>query len=550
MSTSARRSRLPLGAAFLVCLVGLLLLAWVNRFVQDDAFISFRYAANLVAGEGLVWNAGEPVEGYTNFLWVLALAAGVHLGFEPVGFSIALGLACFALSLTLTYRLALLFVPSRGTALLAMFLLGSNFTFSSYATGGLETQLQTSLFSAAAYVLLISVSDRSWTSGRAALLSTVLGLAVLTRLDSAVLCAVFIPAAAVLILREGTPLRGRISRLACLIAPLGALVGCWFLWKVRTYGDVLPNTFYLKAASTTPPFRGLYYVGSYFVRYGLVLVPLLLIVAHRGLPPQLRARRRHLSALLVAPVVLWLAYVVKVGGDFMEYRFLVPVLPFVFVWVAAAIAGGIRSTPVRASIVAVLLAASWSHSRTDEIWGMETIPDLALHVDLWGPIGERLGEHFEHDPTVTIATSTAGAIPYYSRLRTIDILGLNDLQVARNGEPLRDAPWYGLRAGHQKIASLDYVLTRGVHLLINHPWLVDREGDVPEAYTLSELNRWKGNDLRVRIPGLDRLPPTACIVEIPINEERALVAVYLRPHPRVDAAMRRGGWRVLPITEG
>src|SRR5688572_25266220 len=49
--------------------------AWAYRFLTDDAFISFRYARNLARGAGLVFNPGEaPVEGYTNFLWVLLLA--------------------------------------------------------------------------------------------------------------------------------------------------------------------------------------------------------------------------------------------------------------------------------------------------------------------------------------------------------------------------------------------------------------------------------------------------------------------------------------------
>ena len=45
----------------------------------DDAMISMRYARNLAEGHGLVWNPGEaPVEGYTNLLWTLWMAA-VHL---------------------------------------------------------------------------------------------------------------------------------------------------------------------------------------------------------------------------------------------------------------------------------------------------------------------------------------------------------------------------------------------------------------------------------------------------------------------------------------
>ena len=45
-----------------------------NRFIQDDAYISFRYVQNFVDGNGLVFNIGERVEGYTNLLWVLILS--------------------------------------------------------------------------------------------------------------------------------------------------------------------------------------------------------------------------------------------------------------------------------------------------------------------------------------------------------------------------------------------------------------------------------------------------------------------------------------------
>ena len=56
----------------------LVLLGWltsVSWFLSDDAFISFRYVRNLLEGHGLVFNPGEYVEGYSNFLWILELAA-------------------------------------------------------------------------------------------------------------------------------------------------------------------------------------------------------------------------------------------------------------------------------------------------------------------------------------------------------------------------------------------------------------------------------------------------------------------------------------------
>ena len=54
-------------------------------FVPDDSFISYRYAANLAGGHGLRFNPTDsPVEGYSNFLWIVLLAGAVRLGLDPV----------------------------------------------------------------------------------------------------------------------------------------------------------------------------------------------------------------------------------------------------------------------------------------------------------------------------------------------------------------------------------------------------------------------------------------------------------------------------------
>jgi len=61
-------------------------------FVCDDAFISFRYADNLVHHGELNFNPGQRVEGYTSFLWTVLIAAGIGLGLGPVPWSLGLGL--------------------------------------------------------------------------------------------------------------------------------------------------------------------------------------------------------------------------------------------------------------------------------------------------------------------------------------------------------------------------------------------------------------------------------------------------------------------------
>ena len=91
--------RLPAGFV-LCCLPWLVLLGWLTSlawFLCDDAFISFRYVRNLLEGHGLVFNPGEYVEGYSNFLWVLELAAlwGIF-GIRPEDAAPWLSVACTA----------------------------------------------------------------------------------------------------------------------------------------------------------------------------------------------------------------------------------------------------------------------------------------------------------------------------------------------------------------------------------------------------------------------------------------------------------------------
>ena len=118
-------------------------LAWVC----DDSFISIRYADNLLNGHGLVYNAGERVEGYTNLLWTLLLAALMYLGVTPLTAAKVPGIIAYAaLALCLAHWSwrqsrdgSRPFLP-----LAAGLVLISN-DFHVWATAGLETMLFTAL---------------------------------------------------------------------------------------------------------------------------------------------------------------------------------------------------------------------------------------------------------------------------------------------------------------------------------------------------------------------------------------------------------------------
>ncbi|MGH7282991.1 MAG: hypothetical protein ACRELY_15815, partial [Polyangiaceae bacterium] len=213
--------------------------AYHNRFLQDDAFISFRYARNLAQGRGLVFNAGERVEGITNLLWAVILAAIAKLGAAPEVSSQALGLTAFFATLLAVQALAEELAPESGVA--AAFFCGLNYTFSAYATSGLETSTQALAFTL--LVLLFARAERcGWSISRCAGLSALAGAALWLRLDSAIPVAVI--GGYALVRARKDP-----KRALALVIPCALLVGSLVAFKLTYYGDVLPNTFYAKTDS-------------------------------------------------------------------------------------------------------------------------------------------------------------------------------------------------------------------------------------------------------------------------------------------------------------
>ena len=171
--------------------------AWIVRFVQDDAFITYRYARNLARGNGLVFNPGERVEGYTNFLWTVMHVIPEKLGWSSPIFSQVIGIALMVATVAVTLRLARRLFSSQSFGFLVALTLLANMTFLTYATGGLETMQQTLLVVSVAALLLPVTAAASGVAARGVAVRRVgaglcAGLAVLTRMDSVVLITVWI----------------------------------------------------------------------------------------------------------------------------------------------------------------------------------------------------------------------------------------------------------------------------------------------------------------------------------------------------------------------
>ena len=531
MTRSAPFPTLPLLLG--VCALGLVL-AWGLRFVQDDAFISFGYARSLVEGNGLTW-FGEPVEGYTNFLWVLWIALGLGLGADPVVWSQLGGLASFAATLALLWKLSQRITADPRVGLLALLLFVTNFTVASYATGGLETMLQTALLSGALLAFYALRSAPPPRTAKAAGLSLLGAAAVLTRPDSALPIGIVFGAAA-LALRRG-PDRRRAG--LGLALPFALVVGSWLAWKWSTYGALLPNTFHAKVDGA-PGWEGLVYLGRFLGWYALG--PVLAL----GLA--LRARRREPTPEPLWPIgallATWWAYVVWVGGDFMEFRLLVPTAPLLFLALAWGVCApmGPRARPVVAGLCALLLmGASARHALAfrgstgdDALDSIDTLSHFyGVYADGdWGRIGRALARDLGGSD-VLLASHATGAIPFYSRLRTVDMFGLNDPEIARRGRRLTDPK----RPGHRVHATLDILRERGVHLVIGHPQLTP-----DPRFRDPSLERWYPRIVRNMLLGRRESIGEVDLVAAPLDGGEGLLMWYLTPHPRIDALLHSGDW--------
>ncbi len=315
----------PAGVA-LSFLPWLVLLGWLSSiawFLCDDAFISFRYARNLLEGHGLVFNPGEYVEGYTNFLWVLELAAlWGGLGIPPERAAPWLSVVCTVgvVAVLGVWLARLPLLRHRWlVAWMAFGLLCSSATFAVWTSGGgLETR-QFTLFIVGAVVCLSLWRSERWGLAAAALS---LALAAWTRPEGLLTGLVCIGWFAGQSMADAGRPRPDWRRLAWLAAPFVVLVAAHYLFRYAYYGEWLPNTYYAK--HVRPWYEsGFRYLWAAALETGLYLLLPLAAVAARE---RWRAYRDGAFALPLLLMGVHMFYVMRIGGDHFEYR------PLDFYW--------------------------------------------------------------------------------------------------------------------------------------------------------------------------------------------------------------------------
>ncbi|WP_437657849.1 hypothetical protein [Sorangium sp. So ce1182] len=414
----------------------------------DDAYISFRYLENLATGDGLVYNAGERVEGYSNLLWILLLLPPRLAGADVVLASQLLGMACGAAAIALAVHAARRLVGVRslpGAAFVALLPATSGY-FAAWSIAGLETSLHALLLVAAWW----RYHEEAREEGRRPVSALLFAALAMTRpegLGIALAAAIYHAARS----REAGRWLARPGARRFLVA-LVALVAAYELFRVACYGPHLfPNSVRAKVgAGLASIARGITYVHAHFAApYLLLCAPLALLGRARQSPALATA-----AALVGGQVLL----VVAVGGDWSFGRFFAPILPLAAVAFAGAAAELAASAPVlreRATRISAALAAAvylfFAWYATGPLGEARFFGDFAEYDAERLRIGRWLRDHAPKDARV--AVYAAGQIPWASGLYAHDMLGLNDAHIAAIEPP---SMGHGV-AGHEK-SDPDYTL--------------------------------------------------------------------------------------------
>ena len=489
---------------------------YFSIFTVDDAYISYRYAENFANGLGLVFNPGEYVEGYTNFLWVVLLAFFNTIGITTRTASLTLGGVASLLTLAVTYwfscdiarqptafgllndseqgRLGTtLAQPSAPSAawwacfdMVAVLLLAACPAFGLWAVAGLETPLFTCVLTSAIWRHCREQNARSIGSGQrrgVPIAALLFGIATLIRPEGALYFALTLIASlsgfgfnesgqkkCITAFRDGMN-RWRPELVKGGKAVLGfvAIVGPHIAWRWIYYDSLLPNTFYVKVGDDFS-LSGVKYVFQFFLSYG-GLVGFLLCA---GL---LLVRRSEEYWVKYGLLLLGIhsLYVIYVGGDWMPaFRYFVPLLPLYFLGLQEGIRELIRwvgdcsrlrkiqdtaASGQRFPKIPGVLVVLFTFLLLNIGWLWWQTPRIDTRLDGHVQIGHFLRGHAA--PHDVLAAIDIGAMAYFSGLHTIDYFGLTDRHIARR--PPRAYTFETEFWGHRRFrlkTDIEYVLSQ------------------------------------------------------------------------------------------
>ncbi|MFC1475316.1 hypothetical protein ACFLQG_01585 [Candidatus Zixiibacteriota bacterium] len=441
-------------------------LFYIHReFYNDDAFISLRYANNLINGHGLVWNIGQRVEGYTNFLHIILTSAVGLTGVDLITSSrIVNGLAFLFMNIIVILFLRRMLKKQTGqwqlsAATIIIVLLMNISPMISWIYGGLEGPLFASLVTIGVVYFLISMYENK-NRGSLILCSLFFVLSGLARPDGLLFWMGSFLYLIIYLRLNRAPV---LSKIVYFLIPLIIIYVPYFIWRYNYYGELLPLTYYLKATGFTlgKAWKGITYIYSYLIAPPFIFIFLLIMI-----PYFLFKRRFDIKLLyLLSMITLYLLYIIYIGGDYMHsFRHLLPLIPISLILLYMLISPFIKKMSSFKLVIMYIFVLMLILMQL--LWRGTSIRPMQSEDYVATEVGKYINDNWPQSSV--IALNTAGATPYYAPNHTfIDMLGMNDPHIAKREIDEITVPMQKI-PGHFK-GDGDYVLSLEPEYIILGP---------------------------------------------------------------------------------
>lgn len=432
-------------------LIPLAMLWLMPSWTVDDAFISYRYGANLQQFGELTWNPGEaPVEGYTGILLPLLTSLFLSLGIPLLmGIKVLSAMATAGTALVLNQAMKKFQVDLwMRSGVLFLFLLSPIVYV--HQSSGLETSIFTFLLFASLFLHFLVVTPNSKSYLSVVYLLLLAGLSI-TRPEGAFAAILCLGGQFVFHWKQEQKLKGIILVLAWSIPAV-----LYFIWRVDYYGEWLPNSFAAKQSGNWINVESVKAAGRFFGQYlmlPLAAAGLLWILSVDRVKEQQEQQPAFQQLRWVSGLFVAACLIVYLRSDlFMNYasRFFAPFFPLFLLFVGAMLGRGwepfqknkteyprryqivSRMLMVAAFLQVLIFAFKWKGELSFVRYYQSIVEDEYL------PVAELLKEKLPSNATI-ICYMDAGAIPYYSGMRTIDFGRLNDTYLARQHPNRKEA---------------------------------------------------------------------------------------------------------------
>ncbi len=446
----------------LIAAISLLILAmhanYYMPFISDDALITLRYAKRLLQGFGLTWTEGQPVEGYSNLLWLLMAALFGWIGVDLIQAVRILGFVCFTAAMA-----AIVYAHFQPQISKSLPLVTALLTFALAAPvaiwtiGGLEQPLVAALLAWTLVLCRPIFETEDISFRRLQLPALLLALLCLTRPDGALFTAAVV---LTILLTKGINYRTFRIAFSIILLPVIFYLG-QLGFRLMYYGEWVPNTALVKISfSLKHLLDGLKYIKNGFTALSPLseLTLITVIVTLRN-----KTQRARIIFLLV-PALIWIVYLASIGGDiFPGWRQFVPII----VLMGLILAQGAlwfeqknRNSTLK-KIVPLLLIGLFALYSYNQLFDYR---NRFAKLKRWEWDGQVIGLLLKKgfgQAKPLLATTIGGCIPFWSELPTVDMLGLNDYHIPRHPPENFGQGWIG-----HELGDGEYVLNRKPDLII------------------------------------------------------------------------------------